>query len=289
MTEESVYGQMLIEDAELKIGEERQESRADLQVIDQHRIEEATRAVGLKIAEKYLAGQEYDLEKLTAEINMQVGFITTAYVEIGRKLLIIKEVEGHGKFTKWMESNFPLSARQAQRFMKVAARLEQDPKLGALAKGGLTKALVLLDLPEDDLEEYKEEGTLYGKTPEEWQLKSNKELAAELEKERKNRDKIIAEETKVLKAENDALVKKNKELEKFVPTDDPSPEWSLSHVTEITKAVLAVVNLAEQFLCDERLKADKVTQAKIEQQLDIARKVINSFNHDWNEQFNPAD
>ena len=84
-------------------------------------------------------------------------------------------------------------------------------------------------------------------------------------------------------------MKQNKDLKKFVPTEDPSPEWSLKHVTEITKAVLAVVSLAEQFLYDDRLKADVVTQAKIEQQLDIARKVINNFNHDWNEQFNPAD
>ncbi|MDD2467379.1 MAG: DUF3102 domain-containing protein [Desulfobulbus sp.] len=274
MTNKSGYAQAIVEDAEIKIYEGKQERRADLQVIDQHRVDEEDRKLALKMAVPYLDGREYDLPTLTAEINSYFASMATAYVEIGRRLLVIKKVEGHGNFTKWLETNFPASPRQAQKFMKVAARLEQDPKLRGLANGGINQALVLLDLPEDDLEEFKEDGTLYGKKLEEWQLKSNKELAAELEKERKNRDKIIAEETKGLKAENDALVKKNKELEKFVPTDDPSPEWSLSHVTEITKAVLAVVNLAEQFLCDERLKADKVTQAKIEQQLDIVRKVI---------------
>jgi hypothetical protein len=289
VTEETGYAKAVTDDAEVQIGEGHRKLRNDLQVIDQHNADEAIRETALKMVEKYLGGQEYDIQRLTAEIQVQVGFITTAYIEIGRKLLIIKEVEGHGNFTKWLEANFPLSAQQARKFMKVALRLESDPKLQALAKGGITKALCLLDLPEDDLEEFKEEGTIYGKPVEDWQLKSAKELAADLAKEKKNRDKIIAEETKGLKAENAALVKQCKDLQKFVPTEDPNPEWSLKHVTEITKAVLGVTSLAQQFLYDEKLKADAVTQGKIEQQLTIARKVIESFIREWDEQFNPAD
>ena len=289
MTEKTGYAKAVTDAAEVQIGEGHRELRNDLQVIDQHNADEANREAGLKIAEKYLDGQEYDIQRLTAEINAHFSSMATAYVEIGRKLLIIKAVEGYGNFTKWMEANFPYSPQHARRFMKVALKLERDPSLKEMAKGGITKALCLLDLPEDDLEEFKEEGTIYGKPLEDWQLKSAKELAADLEKERKNRDKIIAEETKGLKAENDALVKQCKDLQKFVPTEDPNPEWSLKHVTEITKAVLGVVSLAQQFLHDEKLKDDAVTQGKIEQQLTISRKVLDNFIREWDEQFNPAD
>ncbi|WP_306548948.1 DUF3102 domain-containing protein [Desulfobulbus sp.] len=287
MTEETGHAKAVTDDAEVQIGEGHRKLRNDLQVIDQHNADEAIRETALKMVEKYLGGQEYDIQRLTAEIQVQVGFITTAYIEIGRKLLIIKEVEGHGNFTKWLEANFPLSAQQARKFMKVALRLESDPKLQALAKGGITKALCLLDLPEDDLEEFKEEGTIYGTPLEDWQLKSAKELAADLAKEKKNRDKIIAEETKGLKAENAALVKQCKDLQKFAPVDDATPEWALSQVTELTKATLVVVSLAQQFLNDERLNCDMVTRNKIDGNINLARNTLDKFYREWIDAFNP--
>ena len=287
MTEETGYAKAVTDAAEVQIGEGHRELRNGLQVIDQHNADEANREAGLKIAEKYLDGQKYDLQRLTAEIQVQVGFITTAYIEIGRKLLIIKEVEGHGNFTKWLEANFPLSPRQARNFMKVALRLESDPKLQALAKGGITKALCLLDLSEDDLGEFKEEGTIYGKPLEDWQLKSAKELAADLEKERKNRDKIIAEETKGLKAENAALVKQCKDLQKFAPTVNPSPEWCLEQFAALSKAVRDAVVLRRQFLYDDRLKDDFPTQAKIESEFSWMRKELDSLEREWIDTFTP--
>lgn len=271
----------------VQILERRQNLREDLQVIAQHDIDEAAREAGLKIANKYLAGQKYDLQRLTAEIQVQVGFITTAYVEIGRKLLSIKAAEGHGKFGKWLEENFPLSPRQARNFMKVALKLEREPELRPLARGGIAKALCLLDLPEDDLEEFKEEGTIYGNPVEDWQLKSSKELAADLEKERKSREKIIAEETKGLKAENEALVKQNKELQKFVPTDDPSPEWCLEKMAALSKAVRDAVALRRQFIYDERLKDDLPTQAKIESEFGWMRKELDELEREWIDVFTP--
>ncbi|MDD2468440.1 MAG: DUF3102 domain-containing protein, partial [Desulfobulbus sp.] len=165
----SGYAQTIVDHTEVEIIEQNCAMRDDLNAINQQEIIEKGRAIALKKVEPFLDGQEYNLDRLTAEIRAQVGFITAGYVEIGRKLLIIKEVEGHGNFTKWLEDNFPLSPRQARNFMKVAMRMESDPKLQDLAKGGIAKALCLLDLPEDDLEEFKEEGTIYGKPLEEWQ------------------------------------------------------------------------------------------------------------------------
>lgn len=287
MTEKSGYEQVLVDDAEVRIHEDHQKMREDIRVIDQHQIDAVKRETALKLAETYLDGREYNLISLTSEINTRVGFITTAYVEIGRMLLAIKKVEGHGNFVKWLEANFPLSPRQARKLMKVAMKLEQAPELRSLAKGGINKALCLLNLPEDDLEEFKEEGTLYGKPVEEWQLKSNKELAAELEKERNKRDKIIAEETKGLKAENAALVKQCKDLQKFAPVDDITPEWCLTQFAALSKAVRDAVALRRQFIYDDRLKDDFPTQAKIETEFRWMRKELESLEREWIDTFTP--
>jgi hypothetical protein len=287
MTNESGYGQAILEDAENKICEGKQKRRTDIQVIDQHKLEEADRMLALKKAENYLDGQEYDLPTLTAEINSYFSMAATAFVEIGRRLLVVKTVEGHGNYTKWLEANFPLSPRQAQNYMKVAARLEQDPGLRRLANGGIRQALILLDLPEDDLEEFKEGGTIYEKPLEEWQLKTNKELAKDLEKERKNRDKIISEETKTLRSERDGLQEKCNELKKFAPVEDTTPEWCLEHFAEFSKAVRDAVALRRRFMYDDRLKDDLSTQAKIEAEFMWMRKELDLLEREWIDTFTP--
>ncbi|MGD9948645.1 MAG: DUF3102 domain-containing protein [Desulfobulbus sp.] len=287
MTKKNGHDQSAADSAEIKIYETNQGLQNGLQEIDQQKLEEADRKLALQSAEIYLDGREYDLPSLTAEINMRIGFITTAYIEIGRMLLAIKIFEGHGNFTKWLEANFPLSPRQARNFMKVAARLEQDPGLGKLAKGGIKQAMILLDLPEEDLEEIKKEDALYGKPLEEWQLKTNKELAEELEKERKNRDKIIAEETKTLRSERDGLQEKCNDLEKFAPVDDQSPEWCLEHFAELSKAVRDAVALRRRFMHDDRLKEDLPTQAKIEAEFMWMRKELDLLEREWIDTFTP--
>jgi len=283
----SGYEQTIVNQAEVGILEQNGAMRDDLNAINQQKIIERDRVIALKMVEPYLDGQEYNLDQLTAEIRAQVGFITAGYVEIGRKLLAIKAVEGHGNFQKWLDDHFPLSPRQARNFMLVALKLEQSPELKPLAQGGISKALCLLDLPVENLAEFKEDGTIDGRPLEEWQLKTAKELAADIEKLKRNQEKIIAEETKGLRAERDSLQKKCNDLQKFAPVDDATPEWCLTQFAALSKAVRDAVALRRQFIYDDRLKDDLPTQSKIESEFSWMRKELDSLEREWIDTFTP--
>ena len=43
-----------------------------------------------------------------------------AVIEVGRELLVVKALLQHGQFTAWLEAEFGLSERTAQRYMRVA-------------------------------------------------------------------------------------------------------------------------------------------------------------------------
>ncbi len=257
---------------EVEILEQGQEFKKGLSVIEQSEVAKINREHAIKQAEKYLDGQTYDLTKITAEIDLLLKQTSQIFVHIGRRLIAVKKVEGHGSFTKWLEQNFPLSTRQAQYFMFVADRLEKCPELASFAKAGVSKAIALLELPEEYTEEYIQEGTINGKPLDEYQAMTKKELEAEIKKLKNNQEKIIAEETKALKAENNDLIRENKRLKAYEPTEKTTPEWCLEKTSEIMKSGLRVVNLVHELMADERLKDDIMTKAKIEGQVLVVKR-----------------
>lgn len=54
--------------------------------------------------------------------------IVTDIVEIGRTLLRVKEVIGHGNFLSWVDAEFDFTVRSAQNFMRVAERFGSNTK-----------------------------------------------------------------------------------------------------------------------------------------------------------------
>ncbi|MBQ7198074.1 MAG: DUF3102 domain-containing protein [Selenomonadaceae bacterium] len=81
-------------------------------------------------------------------------------VEIGKRLILAKEMVEHGEWSTWLKSNFNLSYSAAAKFMKVAERfskVESIPLLGA------AKMIAILALPAGDEEKFiaekAEEGT----------------------------------------------------------------------------------------------------------------------------------
>lgn len=283
------HGQAIIDQAEVEILEDNQVMRNDLKAIEQSEEAKLSRDVNIKIAEKYLDGQGYNLERITAEVRVYFEHMAQNYVAVGRRLLAVKQVEGHGNYLKWLEGNFPADPRTAQRYAKVALALEQRPDLAPIARAGMSKALALLELPEEYLEEAQREGTFDGKSIDEFQTMSHKEIVAEVKRLKKNQEKIIAEETKALCKEREALIEENRRLKKFAPAEEPTPEWCLEQSKNIHMAALQVVTLCRQLLWDERMKDDIQTQAKVEANINLATKALQDFNREWIDTFYPVE
>lgn len=108
-------------------------------------------------------------EVIGAEIRMYVdaGRRVTLLcgIEIGRRLKEAKDMLKHGEWLPWLEQQTDISERQAQRYMKVfeeygAAQLGLfGPETNATTLSDLpiSKALLLLSVPESEREDFAEE------------------------------------------------------------------------------------------------------------------------------------
>lgn len=63
----------------------------------------------------------------TAEIRILVKQTAQGIIEIGQRLLEVKEKLGHGNWLPWLETEFGWSDDTAHRFMNVAQNLPQIP------------------------------------------------------------------------------------------------------------------------------------------------------------------
>ena len=74
-----------------------------------------------------------------------------AILEIGLRLTEAKALVQHGKWTKWLEDNFDLSAEMARMYMRVA---EEFSKRSPVTGLGVVKASILLRLPQADRDSF---------------------------------------------------------------------------------------------------------------------------------------
>lgn len=103
------------------------------------------------------------IEIRTIEENIYKTAITGA-VEIGLRLQEIKKALPHGEWYNFIAKNLGYSERQAQNFMKIASEYssEDSPYLSALSKThacadlSISKALRLLQVPENEVESFVE-------------------------------------------------------------------------------------------------------------------------------------
>lgn len=63
----------------------------------------------------------------TAEIRILVKQTAQGIIEIGQRLIEVKEKLGHGNFLPWIRDEFGWSDETAHRFMNVAQNLPQIP------------------------------------------------------------------------------------------------------------------------------------------------------------------
>lgn len=161
-------------------------------------------------------GLPYDQERLIHETQFYMQQSAEAALQVGRRLVVLKEAAPHGEFISVVEQRLGLNYRAAAKMMQAAVKfsnpaLANMPLVAHLGAGSKTKLFELMTLDTDDLKELAEGGTVANLTLDDVERMTVSELRAALREERENyqaqgglvakRDAKIAElQTEVRKA-----------------------------------------------------------------------------------------
>lgn len=163
-------------------------------------------------------------EALDDGIHFYSCVATEALVEIGRRLLVRKEITPHGQFTSWVESR-GFSIRTAQRFMSAALRAAGSKAVEALSHrvASPTKFIEMLVLDDDDIQKLVEGGSINGITLD----KTDKISAADLRRIVREKDDIIAAKDKLIQQKNatiDRITEENAAMENKIMLQTPEEQ-----------------------------------------------------------------
>jgi len=125
-------------------------------------------------------------------------------------------------------------------------------------------------------------------TLQETHKKEKEELQAKLNRLERNKERLVEEETKTLKAERDALSREVTRLKVF-DIEDKDITWSLQRMEEIRKAADDFDTLCRMFIFDDRLDDDLHNQALVEGVIKEVKMLIMTLEQDWIERFYDYD
>lgn len=90
-----------------------------------------------------------EINTLTAEILILKQQTAQSIIEIGKRLMLVKENLPHGEFGKYLKEKVDFTDRTAQNFIRVATEFSNTK---AIADLSITKVYALLDLPTEERE-----------------------------------------------------------------------------------------------------------------------------------------
>ena len=95
--------------------------------------------------------QKRPLETIENEINFYKQQTAIGMIEIGKRLIEAKEQVSHGEWEEWLETKVDFSKSTAKNFIRVA---KEFPNRQAIVDLGQTKIFKLLDLPQEEREDF---------------------------------------------------------------------------------------------------------------------------------------
>lgn len=133
-------------------------------------------------------GLPYDRERVVNETRFYMAQSAEAMLEAGKRLILIKENEPHGEFTRIIEERLGLAPQVARRMMQASIKfLGADlggAKRSALSVLGKTKLYELMVLDDEELDELAEGGTVAGLVKDDVDRMTSRELRIALRQAR---------------------------------------------------------------------------------------------------------
>ncbi|MGO1000860.1 DUF3102 domain-containing protein [Lysobacter sp. CA196] len=145
-----------------------------------------------QIAEQFGDGMPYERGRIVNETRFYIAQSCEAMLEVGKRLIQIKENEPHGEFVGIVEGSLGIEARVARRMMQAAVKyLGADvagaAKRSALSVLGKTKLYELMVLDDEELDALADGGTVAGLRQDEIDRMSSRELREALRKAKQER------------------------------------------------------------------------------------------------------
>lgn len=232
-------------------------------------------------------------------LQQQARIVVMSYaVEIGRRLCEAKAVVPHGEWTSWLEEKVQFSQSTAQNYMKMHERfgseqmsLFDNGKSETIMNLPYTKALKLLAVPEEEMDEFMSENDVENMSVRDLEqaIKDRDAAKAEADAAKNELEKAAEavlkseEKTREARAEAENLRKQLTELENKpveVAVEAPTPEMleeiraqEEKKYTEERDKIQKKLDAAEKKLKKaeeeaEKLKRDKLTiEEKAKQEL----------------------
>lgn len=225
---------------------------------------------------------EFNIEKTTAEILILKDQTAQNIIEIGRRLIEVKERLEHGEYLKWLKEKVDFTERTAQRFVKVATVFSNTTPVSHL---GTRKLLALAGLDEEDRQEVMKENKVEDMTTRELervvkekkeikkQLEEEQELSNELQEEIKEKEKQI----KVLQHEIENIQIPKKEVIEKEVVKEVIPENLILEKQELEEELETLRKRAEKAENTlSRMKLDKeIQQDKVYSNVKLDNLLIN--------------
>jgi len=177
------------------------------------------------IDEKFGDGQPYDRTRLEVEVKAHMQNASEAFFQAGRRLIQIKEHEGHGGFLPCLE-RIGIGEDTAERMMLTVRKIQDTELANSEAFRNLlpSKLYEIALFDQDQLDELGATGATGSITLDEIQRMTTREAKAALREERRKRTEEIDDREKVIKAKNDKI----DELERMLRGSPPKSQAEVS-------------------------------------------------------------
>lgn len=147
------------------------------------------------------------IEVIETEINFYKQQTATGIIEIGKRLIEAKSQLQHGEWGKWLEEKAEFTREHASRIMKVANEFGNMTSVSHL---GTKKLFLLLDVPQEEREDFVEQNNVSEMTTRELQeaIKARKEAERRAQEAEENAE--LEESARIAiqqKLENEKLSK----------------------------------------------------------------------------------
>ncbi|MDH1339803.1 DUF3102 domain-containing protein [Ectopseudomonas oleovorans] len=198
----------------------------------------------LQVVRQFGDGQPYERERVINEVRFFLGTAAEAMLEAGKRLVELKEFEGHGAFVSICEERLGLSPRTAQQMMQAAIKyLSPALEKHAAQLQGLGKAKLIELLAEDDedLAALAEGGTVAGLELDEVERMSCRELRKALRDAREDKTaqgRVMADKDAKINELSTQLAKKP--VVEVKPLDEQLKELRLEATAKAGAAEAAI-------------------------------------------------
>jgi len=209
---------------------------------------------------------EFNIEKTTAEILILKDQTAQNIIEIGKRLIKVKDNLPHGEYLNWLENSVDFTERTAQRFVKVAIAFSNTTPVSHL---GSRKLFALAGLDEEERQEVMQENNVEDMTTRELEqvIKEKKQIKEQLEAEQD----YSSELQEAIKQKEEKIRELQTEIEKI-----QIPEKEIVE-KEVVKEIVPEHLLREKEMLKQEIEQQKQQLEKLQKRAEKAEGTLKNI------------